>query len=83
MDGNTLIAQYRTGYWVRDEKLLQSGPTVSMNQNFFLVDGKPLPVVGTTYMQGTSTFTYLYKVNAVGIISNTVSIGARRFPPRP
>ena len=63
LDGNTLIAQYRTGYWVRDEKLLHSGPTVGLNQNFFLVNGKPLPIVGTTYMASDVQRQYLMQPN--------------------
>ena len=63
MDGDTLVAQYRTGYWERDEKLLHSGPTVGLNQNFFLVDGKPLPIVGTTYMASDVQRQYLMQPN--------------------
>ncbi|HEY4900238.1 MAG TPA: hypothetical protein VIH91_05390, partial [Terriglobales bacterium] len=35
LDGSTPIAQYRTGYWVRDNERLLSGPRVTLNQNFF------------------------------------------------
>ena len=63
LDGDTLIAQYRTGYWVRDEKMLHSGPVVGLNQNFFLVDGKPLPIVGTTYMASDVQRQYLMQPN--------------------
>jgi hypothetical protein len=41
---------YRTGFWIRDHDYLLSGPRVSVDQNFFQVDGKQLLVVGTTYM---------------------------------
>ena len=63
LDGDTLVAQYRTGYWVRDEKLLHSGPVVGLNQNFFLLDGKPLPIVGTTYMASDVQRQYLMQPN--------------------
>ncbi len=63
LEGETLVAQYRTGYWVRDEKQLQSGPTVAVDQNFFLIDGKPLPIVGTTYMASDVQRQYLMQPN--------------------
>jgi hypothetical protein len=63
LDGDNVVAQYRTGYWVRDEKLLHSGPVVTLNQNFFLVDGKPLPIVGTTYMASDVQRQYLMQPN--------------------
>ncbi|HVP55079.1 MAG TPA: hypothetical protein VMU45_08800 [Candidatus Eisenbacteria bacterium] len=63
LDGETLVAQYRTGYWVRDEKALQSGPVVALDHDFFLVDGKPLPMVGTTYMASDVQRQYLMQPN--------------------
>jgi hypothetical protein len=49
-EGNRLSAIQRTGFWMRDDALLRSGPVVSKDANFFLIDGKPQPIVGTTYM---------------------------------
>jgi aryl-phospho-beta-D-glucosidase BglC (GH1 family) len=63
LQGATLIAQYRTGYWVRDAKLLRSGPTVALDHDFFLIDGKPLPIVGTTYMASDVQRQYLMQPN--------------------
>lgn len=63
LDGDTLIAQYRTGYWVRDDKLLHSGPVVTLDQDFFLIDGKPLPILGTTYMASDVQRQYLMQPN--------------------
>ena len=63
MEGDTVVAQYRTGYWVRDEKALQSGPSVTLDQDFFLVDGKPQPIVGTTYMASDVQRQYLMQPN--------------------
>ncbi len=63
LDGDALLAQYRTGYWVRDEKMLHSGPVVGLDPNFFLVDGKPLPIVGTTYMASDVQRQYLMQPN--------------------
>jgi hypothetical protein len=48
--GDSVQAVYRTGFWMRDLAYLQSGPRVTVNQDFFEVDGRPLLVVGTTYM---------------------------------
>jgi hypothetical protein len=43
-------ARYRSGFWIRDEDYLRSGPKLSVNQDYFELDGQPLAVVGTTYM---------------------------------
>ncbi len=48
--GPTLRAVHRTAVWIRDEQFLRSGPRLTVNEDFFAVDGRPLPVVGTTYM---------------------------------
>ena len=45
-----LLRTYRSGFWIRDEEYLRSGPKLSVNQDYFQVDGKPLAVIGTTYM---------------------------------
>jgi hypothetical protein len=50
LDGDTVIARYHTGFWIRDEAYLLSGPKLSVNADYFEIDGKPLAVVGTTYM---------------------------------
>jgi hypothetical protein len=49
-EGSTLRAVYHSAFWVRDEAYLRSGPRLSVNSDYFTVDGKPLAVVGTTYM---------------------------------
>ena len=63
MEGDTLVAQYRTGYWVRDEERLRSGPRVTLDKDFFLVNGKPQPIVGTTYMASDVQRQYLMQPN--------------------
>ena len=63
IDGNTVVAQYRTGYWVRDEERLRSGPRVTLDKDFFLVNGKPQPIVGTTYMASDVQRQYLMQPN--------------------
>jgi len=50
LEGNTVRAAYRSGFWIRDLDFLRSGPHLTVNHDFFEVDGHPLAVVGTTYM---------------------------------
>jgi Beta-galactosidase len=48
--GDRVRAIYRSGFWIRDEDYLRSGPKLSINKDYFELDGKPLAVMGTTYM---------------------------------
>ena len=50
LEGEQARAIYHAAFWVRDEAYLRSGPHLSVNQDYFEVDGRPLAVVGTTYM---------------------------------
>jgi hypothetical protein len=50
LDGNKTRAIYHSGFWIRDEDYLRSGPRFSVNKDYLEMDGKPLAVVGTTYM---------------------------------
>lgn len=50
MQGDKVRAIYHSGFWIRDEAYLRSGPRLSVNHNYFELDGRPLAVVGTTYM---------------------------------
>jgi hypothetical protein len=50
LEGDTLRAIYHSAFWIRDEAFLRSGPNLAVNSDYFTVDGKPLAVVGTTYM---------------------------------
>jgi hypothetical protein len=50
MEGERLQAIYHSGFWIRDEAFLRSGPHLSVNRDYFELDGHPLAVVGTTYM---------------------------------
>jgi len=50
VQGNRVRAIYHSGFWIRDEAYLRSGPKLSSNQHYFELDGHPLAVVGTTYM---------------------------------
>jgi hypothetical protein len=44
------IRVYHSGFWIRDLDYLRSGPKLGVNENYFEIDGKPLAVIGTTYM---------------------------------
>ena len=50
LEGNKVRARYRSGFWMRDESYLRSGPRLSVNHDYFELDGRPLAVLGTTYM---------------------------------
>lgn len=41
---------YHSAFWIRDLDYLRSGPKLSVNPDYFELDGKPLAVIGTTYM---------------------------------
>ena len=49
-EGSTFRAVYRSAFWIRDQDFLRSGPKLGVNSDYFTIDGKPLAVVGTTYM---------------------------------
>jgi len=50
LEGNSVRAIYRSGFWIRDNDFLRSGPRLAVNHDFFELDGHPLAVIGTTYM---------------------------------
>ncbi len=50
LEGNAVRAIYHSAFWIRDEAFLRSGPKLDVNSDYFTIDGKPLAVVGTTYM---------------------------------
>jgi hypothetical protein len=50
LEGDKMRAVYRSAFWIRDENYLRSGPRLSVNQDYFELDGRPLAVLGTTYM---------------------------------
>jgi hypothetical protein len=55
---------YRTGFWIRDLEYLNSGPRVSLNKDFFEVDGHVLSVMGTTYMSSDVQRDFFFVPNA-------------------
>lgn len=50
LDGTQIRAVYHSGFWIRDLDYLRSGPKLSVNANYFELNGQPLAVIGTTYM---------------------------------
>jgi hypothetical protein len=48
--GEAKCGVYHTAFWVQDEAYLQSGPKVTVDKNYFLVNGQRIEVIGTTYM---------------------------------
>lgn len=54
---------YRTGFWMRDLAYLRGGPKLTVGRDYFELDGKPLPVVGTTYMSSDVDRMYLAEPN--------------------
>jgi hypothetical protein len=50
LEGNKVRAIYHSGFWIRDDTFLRSGPRLTANRNFFELNGHPLAVVGTAYM---------------------------------
>ncbi|HTS11158.1 MAG TPA: hypothetical protein VMH00_03490 [Candidatus Limnocylindrales bacterium] len=50
LEGSEIRAVYHSGFWIRNLDYLRSGPHLTVNPNYFELDGRPLAVVGTTYM---------------------------------
>jgi hypothetical protein len=50
LEGDMVRAIYHSGFWIRDQEYLRSGPRMTVNKDYFEIDGQPLAVVGTTYM---------------------------------
>jgi Cellulase (glycosyl hydrolase family 5) len=48
--GGKVRKTYRSAFWIRDLDYLRSGPRLGVNKDYFELDGKPLAVMGTTYM---------------------------------
>ena len=58
LEGNKVLAIHHSGFWLRDPDFLRSGPRITVNKDYFELDGQPLAVVGTTYM--SAEFQRLY-----------------------
>jgi len=58
LEADKVRAVYRSGFWIRDESYLRSGPRLTVNKDYFELDGRPLAVIGTTYMSGETQRLY-------------------------
>ena len=63
MEGGKIRALYHSGFWIRDEEFLRSGPRVTVNRDYFELDGHPLAVAGTTYMSSEAQRLYFEHPN--------------------
>jgi hypothetical protein len=63
MRGGAALWTDRTAFWMRDWEYLKSGPKLTVGNDYFQLDGKPLPVVGTTYMGSDVGRLYLAEPN--------------------
>lgn len=54
----------RQGFWGRDERLLAEGGRVTAGRDYFMKDGRPMPVVGMTYMTSDVARKFLTLPNA-------------------
>lgn len=52
------------GFWGQDLELLASGSPISSNRDYFVQDGRPLPIVGMTYMTSDVARKFLFLPNA-------------------
>ena len=64
LDSGRVRSTYRSGFWIRDPEYLRSGPKLSVNRDYFELDGRPLAVVGTTYMSSEVQRLYFEHPNA-------------------
>ena len=63
LEGNHRRAFYRAAFWIRDLAYLRSGPRLTVNRDYFELDGHPLAVVGTTYMSSETQRLYFEHPN--------------------
>ncbi|MFD0693933.1 beta-galactosidase [Paenibacillus sp. GCM10027628] len=54
----------RQGFWGHDPVLLAEGTPVACGRDYFIKDGRPLPVVGMTYMTSDVARKFLFLPNA-------------------
>ncbi|KZS47784.1 glycoside hydrolase [Paenibacillus glucanolyticus] len=57
------IRRLRQGFWGADHELLETGTPVTCNRDYFIKDGRPLPVVGMTYMTSDVARKFLFLPN--------------------
>ncbi|MGF9700035.1 beta-galactosidase [Paenibacillus sp. MABNR03] len=61
-DGEVRIL--RQGFWGQDTALLAEGEVITHSRDYFVKDGRPLPVVGMTYMTSDVARKFLFLPNA-------------------
>lgn len=54
----------RQGFWGHDPILLAEGSPITCDRDYFIKDGRPLPVVGMTYMTSDVARKFLFLPNA-------------------
>ncbi|NQX67532.1 beta-galactosidase [Paenibacillus alba] len=59
--GETRI--FNQGYWGYDAQLLREGTPLSCDRDYFKKDGRPLPIVGMTYMTSDVARKFLFMPN--------------------
>lgn len=53
----------RQGFWGMDRELLRQGDFLSCDRDYFIKDGRPLPIVGMTYMTSDVARKFLFMPN--------------------
>ncbi|MCQ6559248.1 beta-galactosidase [Paenibacillus mendelii] len=54
----------RQGFWGRGNRLLSEGERMTVNRDYFVKAGKPMPIVGMTYMASDVARKFLFMPNA-------------------
>jgi hypothetical protein len=54
---------WHSGFWIRDDKMLHSGPALGKSGDYFTEDGRPMLVAGTTYMASDVQREFLLRPN--------------------
>ncbi|MGA7614030.1 MAG: hypothetical protein WBX15_02510, partial [Thermoanaerobaculia bacterium] len=62
-DANWNPSATTTGFWVRDDALLRTGPRLTVSKDWLRRDGKVFPVIGTTYMASDVHRKFLFEPN--------------------
>jgi hypothetical protein len=57
------IGSAENAFWVYDRDLISSGEPLTLDRDYFYLDGKPYPITGTTYMSGDSHRKFLFEPN--------------------
>ncbi|BBH21945.1 hypothetical protein Back11_32900 [Paenibacillus baekrokdamisoli] len=58
------IRVLRQGFWGADPAALASGSLITCDRDYFIKDGRPLPIVGMTYMTSDVARKFLFLPNA-------------------